>query len=316
MNWKISVLILALVFFNCKKETSEKDKVIIGEVAEEIANIPYLLELDEFLKIKDNPNIKIIDFRKPEIYVEGHLPNAINIWRSDIEDSSYEYVGMMASKEQIEDLFSNLGISNDDTLVIYDDNGLCDSSRLWWVLQNYDFINVKLLHGGIKSWKSNNNEISTEKPQIEKTEFKLPFNPSMKYYVSKEDMLEAISDNTIILDTRTSDEYSGKRQKKGAAKGGRIPNSKSIDWAMAINYKGDMKLKPVNDLKNIYKKVANEQDIIIAYCHSGVRSAHTTFVLTQVLGYKNVKNYDGSWTEWSHFNDLSIEQDSITTIKN
>jgi thiosulfate/3-mercaptopyruvate sulfurtransferase len=128
-------------------------------------------------------------------------------------------------------------------------------------------------------------------------------------------MIQAVTNKTLIVDSRSDDEFTGKRQKEGATKGGRIPNSKSIDWAKAVNYNGDKKLKSEVDLEKIYAELgASKNDTIIAYCHSGVRSAHTTFVLTQLLGYKNVKNYDGSWTEWSQFDDLPSVQDSITTI--
>ena len=107
-----------------------------------------------------------------------------------------------------------------------------------------------------------------------------------------------------------------KDKKKGAAKGGRIPKSVHIDWAEAFNYSGDKRIKPVEELKIIYNKLnIKKNDPIIVYCHSGVRSAHTTFVLTQLLGYKNVKNYDGSWTEWSYFNDLPFKKDSVIKIK-
>jgi len=122
--------------------------------------------------------------------------------------------------------------------------------------------------------------------------------------------------NTLIVDTRSANEFSGKRQKLGANKGGRIKNSKMFDWSDAIQFSGNKKLKSVDELKVIYGPLnATVDDAIIVYCHSGVRSAHTTFVLTQLLGYKNVKNYDGSWTEWSHFDDLPFEQDSITSIR-
>ena len=109
----------------------------------------------------------------------------------------------------------------------------------------------------------------------------------------------------------------GKQQKTGAAKAGRIPNSVCIDWSLAIHYNDDKKIKSIEELEQVYSVLGiSKSDPIIVYCHSGVRSAHTTFILTQLLGYKNVKNYDGSWTEWSHFNDLPTEQDSITTLLN
>lgn len=313
MNWRINLLILVLVFSACKEEKKTSNATIKQD--EKTEKINYLIEVDELLKIAKKPNIKILDFRKAAFYNKEHIKGAINIWRTDIEDTSFKYKGMMAQREQIESLFSDLGINTGDTIVIYDDNGLCDSARLWWILQNYDYIKVKLLQGGIRAWKANNGEISTNLPNVTKGKFKLAIKPSMKHYISKEEMLKALTDKTFLLDTRTIDEFSGKRRKKGALKGGRIPNSKHIDWAEAVNYHGDMKFKSIDELVKIYSKLnASKTKPIIVYCHSGVRSAHTTFVLTQLLGYKNVKNYDGSWTEWSHFNDLPIEQDSITTI--
>jgi thiosulfate/3-mercaptopyruvate sulfurtransferase len=223
---------------------------------------------------------------------------------------------MMASPAQIETLFTNLGIKTDDVLVIYDDNGLCDASRLWWVLQNYNYTNVKLLHGGISAWNAIGGELTNETPVIEKSEFKLPQNPSMSYNVSKEQVEASAKNKVVILDTRTADEYAGNVKKEGAAKAGRIPNSVHIDWAEAINYGGDQRFKSIEELEEIYSKLnVAKEDPIIVYCHSGVRSAHTSFVLTQLLGYKNVKNYDGSWTEWSYFDDLPIETDSMTTTK-
>jgi len=313
MTWRISLVVLILAFTSCKEEKTTTVETIEQDIEKTETN--YLIEVDELLKIVNEPNIKILDFRKAEFYKKEHIEGALNIWRTDIEDTSYPYKGMMAGKEQMETLFSNLGINTSDTIIIYDDNGLCDSSRLWWILQNYDFTNVKLFHGGIAAWKENKGTTSTKIPKIEKASFKLTETPSMKYYVSKEDMLKAVNNKTILLDTRTTNEFTGKRQKRGSAKGGRIPNSKLIDWSVAVDYHGDKKMKPKDALENIYGElIGSKNDAVIAYCHSGVRSAHTTFVLTQLLGYKNVKNYDGSWTEWSQFNDLPIQQDSITTI--
>jgi len=313
MTWRISIMFLVLAFSACKDKGG--NKVVNIEKDIEKTEINYLIEVDELQKIAKEPNIKILDFRKSNFYANEHIEGAINIWRTDIENTSYPYNGMMAGKEQMETLFSGLGINTNDTVVIYDDNALVDSARLWWILQNYDFTNVRLLNGGISAWKAQNGAISTETPVVKKANFKLSATPSMKYYISKEKMIEAVANKTIIVDARTDDEYSGKRQKEGAARGGRIPNSMLIDWAEAVNYNGDKKIKSIEDLEKIYSKLgASKDDTIIAYCHSGVRSAHTTFVLTQMLGYKNVKNYDGSWTEWSQFNDLPSVQDSLTTI--
>jgi thiosulfate/3-mercaptopyruvate sulfurtransferase len=280
-----------------------------------LAPYSYLIEAHEFRAAIHRPHIKLIDFRKEVDYEHEHIPGALNIWRSDIEDTSFEYGGMMASKHQIESLFSTMGIGSQDTILIYDDNGLCNATRLWWILQNYDFDQVKLLHGGIDAWTGIGGVLTNENQQMAKAKFILTDSPTMRFYLSKEEVKDALDVGADIVDTRTTDEYSGKRQKKGASKGGRIPGSIHIDWADAIDYNGDKRLRKVEELEGIYGGLNSAKDIpIILYCHSGVRSAHTMFVLTQVLGYTNVKNYDGSWTEWSYFNDLPVERDSLTQI--
>ena len=308
MSWRISIILYLLIISACKHEKANDFEKV---------EATYLIEANELKGIAQQPNIKIIDFRKKEIYENEHIVGALNIWRTNIEDASYPYSGIMASKTQIESLFGQLGIATDDTIIVYDDNGLCEASRLWWILQNYDFKNIKLLHGGISEWKSNNGQVTTQIPKVNTAVFKLTKHPKMQYYVSKEQVSDALNSNVVILDTRTSEEFSGKRQKKGATKAGRIPNSIHIDWAETINYNGNKHLKSLKELEIIYSELnIKKNDSIIVYCHSGVRSAHTTFVLTQLLGYKHVKNYDGSWTEWSYFNDLPINGNNITLIKN
>jgi len=280
MIWKSKcVVLLLLCFLSCKTEKDAKKQLALDPSG--------LIEVATLLEHRSAPDIKIIDFRKEEAYIKGHIPNAIPLWRTDIEDTSLPYKGMMATKEQIEKLFSSLGIRPTDTLVVYDANGSCDAARLWWVLQCYGFTRVKLLNGGLIAWETANQALTKTRPKYEPSTFRLPETTIMNHHISRQQILKILTDSLpyFILDTRTTDEFTGKRQKKGAAKAGR------------------------------YEGLAIPKDAeIIAYCHSGVRSAHTTFVLTQLLGYKKVKNYDGSWTEWSHFNELSFEKDSITVI--
>jgi thiosulfate/3-mercaptopyruvate sulfurtransferase len=300
MNWRISILFFILLW-SCQ---NEKLKSI------SVDKDTYLIEASELKQIINQPNIKILDFRKKEDYNKNHISGALHLTRSDIEDRSFPYNGMMASKLQIETLFSNLGINTNDTIVVYDDKGLCEATRLWWILQNYSFQNVKLLHGGIENWNSIGGNTTHVIPEVTPSNFKLSETSKFKYYISKDEVNSALQNNITLLDTRSLNEYSGKYQKKGAMKAGRIPTSIHIDWSENINYHGDRRLKSISDLENLYKKLnIKKTDSIILYCHSGVRSAHTAFVLTQLLGYKNVMNYDGSWTEWSHFDDLPFEKD-------
>lgn len=307
MNFKKSILLFCLIsiLLSCNDERANELNLSEG----------YLIEFEEFDSISSHDKVKIIDFRKPELYKKSHIPNAQNIWRTDLENKDFPYEGMMAEKSEIEKLFGNLGIENNDVIVVYDDNGLCDSSRLWWILQIYGYDNVKMLHGGFSSWEKKH-ETTTEVPQIEETKFAFNKKPSFQSYVSKEEVLQSLDQKRIILDTRTHNEYSGKRLKKGATKAGRIPSSVLMDWTLAIDYYGDKKVKSIEELKEIYQEILPyKNDTIIVYCQSGFRSSHTTFVLQELLGFKNVKNYDGAWVEWSyHHKNYPIELDSITTI--
>lgn len=311
MSWKINLIGFVVILSSCSNDKKEESATSLSN--NESTSI--LIEASDLENYSSQSNYKLIDFRKREDYDQGHINGALSMWRTDIEDSTYAYGGMMASKQQIEKLFSLLGISNHDTLIIYDDRGLCEAARLWWILQNYDFENVKLLNGGYPAWLEYGGKPSIQTPVVSETTFTLNDSSSMKLYISKEDVINHLNQNVTLLDTRSVDEFTGENHKKGAFKAGRISNSVHIDWANAIDYNGNKKLKSIQELESIYSDLLDKKDsLIIVYCHSGVRSAHTTFVLTQLLGFKKVKNYDGSWIEWSHFDELKFEKDSLTTI--
>lgn len=312
MNWKINAALLVFLFASCQPKGSENQEEVETEIKSK-----YLIEVEDLKELINEPNVQIIDFRKKEFYDQGHITGAHHLWRPDIEDASYPYGGMMAGSAQIEALFSRFGIQNNDMVVIYDDNGLCDAARLWWVLQNYDFNNVKMLHGGFSTWVDEQGSTTIESTNVSPTAFSLPVASSRRYYISKEEILDLDPSQSFLIDTRNTKEYAGEMQKKGAAKAGRIPNSIHQDWAESVDYNRNKKFKSLEELSALYEAHnLTKDDQIVVYCHSGVRSAHTTFVLTQLLGYKNVKNYDGSWTEWSHFDELNFVKDSLTTDSN
>ncbi|QNL21604.1 sulfurtransferase [Hyphobacterium sp. CCMP332] len=308
MYWRISLVLLIFVGFACKKES----KVLTENSGTKLSeyNSQYLIEVDELLLSIKNSNLKIVDMRKADEFKKHHIPGALNIQRYELENDSFPFEGMMANSQQIEKLFRKIGIKNSDTIIIYDDNGLCEASRLWWVLQYYNFNQVKLLHGGINEWKAKGGQLTEENKNVEKSEFALPRKLNKKYFASYAEIKVAISKKSIILDTRSAIEYSGEKHKKGAYKAGRIPNSLNLNWAETINFSGNKKFKSRDSLEHIFKKLnLDKEEQIIVYCHSGVRSSHTTFVLSQLLGYNNVKNYDGSWIEWSYFDSTNIFQD-------
>ena len=321
MIWKTSTyIVIALIFFSCQEKSSQKSKsdesVSLHQNAD-YSGSAHIIEAQELQLSQKYPNTKVVHFGREKEYNQGHIEGSVQIWRSDIEDASYPYKGMMCSKSQLEELFGAKGIENSDTVIVYDNVASCDAARLWWVLKNYGFDNVKILNGGLSAWTEAGGILTKEQTIVEPAEFKLPEESPMSLYVNKEQMLAFVGgDNPpVIFDTRTQNEFTGVQQKSGAKSAGRIPGSLLMDWADCVNYSSDKKFKGCKALEKIYSAVIpDKEQAVVAYCHSGVRSAHTTFVLTELLGYKNVKNYDGSWTEWSNFDNYPKKKDSITTI--
>lgn len=268
--------------------------------AVDYASTKCLIEAEQLLgSVAD---YKLIDLRKPEEFQTGHIPNALNVWRNQINDTSYAYGGMMPTKPQVESLLSKLGILPIDTIVIYDDKAECDAARLWWILKFYGHNHIKLLNGGLTAWQAADGVLSADSSLSEPTEYHFTGSSDSTILSLIGDVELALLDSEVmVLDTRGDSEHSGSEHKKGAAHAGRIDGSLNLDWAMAVDYNGTNKFLPARELKEMYTSIGIDgTKPVITYCHTGVRSAHTLFVLTELIGYRNIKNYDGSWTEWSH----------------
>ncbi|NND16123.1 MAG: sulfurtransferase [Eudoraea sp.] len=223
---------------------------------------------------------------------------------------------MRALPDQLATTLGLKGIKETDTLVLYDDRGNPEAARLWVLLYANGFTGIKLLNGGYGAWSTQELPVAYGMPDYEPAKFEFRNNTTGDIWIDTEELQSWLQDankNITLIDTRSLEEYSGKRQKKNAVRAGHIPGAHRIDWADAINYHTDKTLKSIEELKNLYGKIIQDQsDTVVVYCHSGVRSSFSTFVLTQLLDYKNVRNYDGSWTAWSRTPELPIEQDSIT----
>jgi thiosulfate/3-mercaptopyruvate sulfurtransferase len=295
MNWKINgrLIFAALLFVGCGTSEQPKSK------ASEYASVENLAEAEDILSA--GVRWKLIDLRTPEAFKQGHIPKAQNVWRTDITDTTYPYGGMMPTQLHTELLLSKLGIEPSDTILIYDEKAECDAARLWWVLKFYGHPHIKLLNGGLKAWVAVNGELSNSEAKPEPSNYQFLSQPDSTIHASADLVLSILSnDQVILLDTRGDEEFNGKL-KDGAAKGGHIENAMNLDWAIAVDFKGTQKFLDADQLKANFQAVGIDGDKpIITYCHSGVRSAHTLFVLTELLGYSNIKNYDGSWIEWSH----------------
>lgn len=311
-----SLLLAALS--TCTSEPQSRQKQAAAEP--EWATSPYLWSVDTVRQLfeSDGGQLVLLEVNKEEKYLkEGHLPGALRIWRPDytVEDAE-TYGGLRASRKQMAALLGRLGIAPDSRILLYDSKGNVDALRVWWLLQMYGHTQAYIMNGGKSCWQQQEYPLEYEPvpaPRAVAYRFARPENP--QHFAGLEDVLEALRDTSIILlDTREPEEYAGapfvrKGQvvpwKPGAFINGRIPGAVHLNWSDAVDLHGDHCFKRLADLKYNFKQAGLTPDkTIITYCQSGVRSAHTTFVLTELLGYPDVRNYDGSWIEWSYMHTM------------
>jgi len=263
---------------------------------------------------QESRTLLILQVSPFEVYEGEHIEQAHQIWRPDYAADEGVVGGMMASQEKVEQLLGKFGMTADTHLVLYDAKGNVDAARFAWILKYYGFTNFCLLNGGLTYWKA----------QGFKTTSELPNRPTPKRYVlespidasilaRKDDVMTALSDtNTILVDTREGYEYLGQpfiskgkvhHHKKGALRSGSIPGAIHFNWSRLADLHGDHRIKAERDLRFDLeaKGIASDKQIIL-YCQSGSRTSHMHFVLTEVLKYPWVRNYDGSWMEWSYWN--------------
>ncbi len=259
-----------------------------------------------------DPNVRLIEVDvDTKAYNEGHIPGAVAFnWQKELQD---QVVRSPISQEKLEELLSNAGVSNDTTVVFYGDNNNWFAAWALWILKYYGHNDVRLLDGGRVKWLADKRELTTEVPSYPKTNYKAK-TPDTSIRAFRDQILSELGRSGLALvDVRSPGEFSGELlapanlPQEGAQRGGHIPGAANVPWASAVREDGTF--KSAEELKSIYggKGVTPDKDVI-AYCRIGERSSHTWFVLRYLLGYENVRNYDGSWTEWGSLIGAPIEK--------
>ncbi len=269
-----------------------------------------LVEADWLEQHLDDETVRIIEVdENPQLYAEAHIPGAIGFdWKEDLQDPVRRD---FLSHDDFGALFSSRGVSSDHTIVVYGDRNNWFAAYTYWYLKYYGHDNVLLLNGPREKWIADGRATSSETPSYPPARFDAkPGDEAIRAH--REEVLAAIDDSTRLVDVRSPAEFSGEiispsgYEQEGAQRAGHIPGAASIPWSQAVEEDGTF--KSADELRELYgsKGVLDGQDII-AYCRIGERSAHTWFVLHELLGREHVKNYDGSWTEWGSLVGVPIE---------
>ena len=261
-----------------------------------------------------DPGVRLVESNEDILlYDTGHIQGAVHIdWRADLQDQTVrDYI----TPAQFADLCSRHGISNDTTVVFYGDKSNWWACYALWAFRLFGHTKVKVMDGGRDKWVAENRHLTRAVPHFVHAKYTAPerrFDPEIRAFF--EQTLAHSRDGKALIDVRSPGEFRGEvthmpeYPQEGVLRGGHVPGAASVPWKMAVNE--DSTFKSADELRRIYETEAGLKpgEDVVAYCRIGERSSHTWFVLTYLLGYKNVRNYDGSWTEWGNRVGAPIEK--------
>jgi thiosulfate/3-mercaptopyruvate sulfurtransferase len=269
-----------------------------------------LVSTDWVAQHRTDANVRIVEVDvDTTAYSQGHVPGAIGWnWSTELCDT---LVRDIIPKAKFEALMSKSGISNDTTVVLYGDNNNWFAAWAFWQMRIYGHRDVRIMNGGRKKWLADSRELETSAPSVAPATYTAAA-PDMSIRAFLPEVQDAMKKGTPLVDVRSPQEFTGEilappGLPETCQRGGHIPGAKSIPWGKACNEDGTF--KSTAELQQLYggAGVTPDKDVI-AYCRIGERSSHTWFVLKYLLGYPNVKNYDGSWTEWGNLVGAPVEK--------
>ncbi len=276
------------------------------------ANPDVLVSTDWVEEHIDDPDIVIVESDEDILLYEiGHIRNSVKFdWQTELQD---QLIRDYVSREDFEALLSEKGISNDHAVVFYGDRSNWWACYAFWTFKVLGHEKCLIMDGGRQKWVDEGRDMVKEAPERPKTDYNVSaVDESIRAF--RDDVHGHMKSDKPLVDVRSPKEYSGELlhmeayPQEGALRGGHIPGAVNVPWATAANEDGTF--RSADELVEIYEKgqgLSKDQDVI-AYCRIGERSSHTWFVLTYLLGFENVRNYDGSWTEWGNLVRVPIEK--------
>jgi thiosulfate/3-mercaptopyruvate sulfurtransferase len=261
----------------------------------------------------DDPDVVVVESDEDVLlYETGHIPGAVKMdWHADLNDP---VVRDYLDTESFARLMSEKGIRPDSTVVFYGDNFNWWAAYALWVFSLFGHEDLRLLDGGRQKWADEGRPMTTDVPERPRTDYPVPDRDDSRIRAFLDDAVSQSSGGRPLVDVRSPEEFSGERMhmpdypNEGALRGGHIPGAVNVPWKRAANDDGTFKSR--SELQQIYleEQGLSPDDDVIAYCRIGERSSHTWFVLTHLLGFENVRNYDGSWTEYGNAVRVPIEK--------
>ena len=294
------ILLLAVAALSARGgDDADSDVVANSEVMGSYARPETLVDTAWVLEHLDDANVHLLDVgSSSDAFVEGHLSGAQFINPSaELTNPNDPVRGQILTREALSERMSRLGVTNGDTVVLYDNSGNLLAARAYWVLKYYRHDDVRVYNGGSNKWVADGHKLTGEVEAITATNYvageaDLSIRTTWQYVVDHTD-----DPSTLFCDVRAPEEYAGTNVR--SARGGHIPGAISVEWVNAVNSDGTF--KEAAALDELYSKAGFDRDKeIITYCQTGVRGAHTWFVLRELLGYPTVRNYDGSWEEYGN----------------
>ena len=279
-----------------------------GEVAESgpVAYAEDVLVDTEWLQARaDDPSVRVIEVGgSDEAYGEGHIPGAAFLSMGLLSNPDAAIQNMIATQDQVSAALSSLGVEQGQTVVLHDRQNNLQAARAYWVLKYYQHPEVRVLNGGVRKWTADGGALTLDALEVTASTYRAgPADEAIR--TTWQDVVDATDDpSTLMCDVRSPNEHLGRDVR--AERGGHIPGSINLEWTVAIQPDGTF--KSAADLSALYTSAGFTADKqIITYCQSGVRGAHTWFVLSELLGYPDVRNYDGSWLEYGNNPESPIE---------